>query len=50
MHAVGWPGAFLRRCRVSYSPCPERVSEREREREREKGEVTAGKERRNKKG
>ena len=48
MHAVGWPGAFLRRCRVSYSPCHERV--REREREREKGEVTAGKERRNKKG
>lgn len=35
MHAVGWPGAFLRRCRVSYSPCPERVrNERGREDER----------------
>lgn len=28
MHAVGWPGAFLRRCRVSYSPCPKRESKK----------------------
>lgn len=46
MHAVGWPGAFLRRCRVSYSPCPERARN---ERERERG-ARARRERRSEKG
>lgn len=47
MHAVGWPGAFLRRCRVSHSPCPERVRS---EMERKMREATAGRERRSEKG
>lgn len=41
MHAVGWPGAFLRRCRVSYSPCPKRESkkrERKGDERRQPGE------------